>query len=259
MSASRIWISAISCGSLLGFGALQQPRALDVGLEHDVDQALGAVGRFLGQAPDAPSRRHLDVAMLGRDVVGDDVEQRALAAAVAADEADSRAVRNPNRGVLDQQPAGNADGKVVDDQHGALYGRARRATQSPMLCSAVAQRAGRSNAACSPVERSRGAANRRRPIMCVPGCQEAVQAALSRRGFFKGAAAAGFAATAVVPSRGRQEPRSRAAADQARGPEPLQGAWSISPTPCRRSFRPSSACRASSCRSSTTSRRTAST
>ncbi len=33
--------------------------------------------------------------------------------------------------------------------------------------------------------------------MCVPGCQEAVHAALSRRGFFRGAAAAGFAATAA--------------------------------------------------------------
>ncbi|MCC6776357.1 MAG: cyclase family protein [Hyphomicrobiales bacterium] len=36
--------------------------------------------------------------------------------------------------------------------------------------------------------------------MCVPGCQEAVRAALSRRGFFKGAAAAGFAAVAVDAS-----------------------------------------------------------
>jgi kynurenine formamidase len=36
--------------------------------------------------------------------------------------------------------------------------------------------------------------------MCVPGCQEAVHGALSRRGFFKGAgaAAAGFAATAAT-------------------------------------------------------------
>jgi kynurenine formamidase len=33
--------------------------------------------------------------------------------------------------------------------------------------------------------------------MCVPGCQEAVQRALSRRGFFTGAAA-GFAATAIA-------------------------------------------------------------
>jgi kynurenine formamidase len=37
--------------------------------------------------------------------------------------------------------------------------------------------------------------------MCVPGCEQAVRHALSRRGFFKGAsaAAAGFAATAVAP------------------------------------------------------------
>ncbi|MPZ58563.1 MAG: twin-arginine translocation signal domain-containing protein [Rhizobiales bacterium] len=37
--------------------------------------------------------------------------------------------------------------------------------------------------------------------MCVPGCGEAVAAALSRRNFFKGAgvAAAGFAATAIAP------------------------------------------------------------
>ena len=38
--------------------------------------------------------------------------------------------------------------------------------------------------------------------MCVPGCEEAVRQALSRRGFFKRAgvvAAASFAATAVTP------------------------------------------------------------
>lgn len=34
--------------------------------------------------------------------------------------------------------------------------------------------------------------------MCVPGCEEAVRHALSRRGFFKGAAATAFAATAVA-------------------------------------------------------------
>lgn len=36
--------------------------------------------------------------------------------------------------------------------------------------------------------------------MCVPGCREAVARAMSRRGFFKGAAAAGFAAAAVTPA-----------------------------------------------------------
>jgi hypothetical protein len=36
--------------------------------------------------------------------------------------------------------------------------------------------------------------------MCVPGCQEALHETLNRRGFFRGAAAAGFAATAIAPA-----------------------------------------------------------
>jgi kynurenine formamidase len=47
-----------------------------------------------------------------------------------------------------------------------------------------------------------GFAANRRLIMCVPGCEEAVHRALSRRGFFRGAAVttAAFAATAVTPA-----------------------------------------------------------
>ena len=45
--------------------------------------------------------------------------------------------------------------------------------------------------------------------MCVPGCQEAVRHALSRRGFFKGAAAASFAATAVAPDLALAKPTVR--------------------------------------------------
>ena len=36
--------------------------------------------------------------------------------------------------------------------------------------------------------------------MCVPGCQEAVRQALTRRGFFKGAAATGLVAAAITPA-----------------------------------------------------------
>jgi kynurenine formamidase len=45
--------------------------------------------------------------------------------------------------------------------------------------------------------------------MCVPGCQEAVRQALSRRGFFKGAGAvaAGFAATGIAPDPAEAAPR----------------------------------------------------
>jgi kynurenine formamidase len=44
--------------------------------------------------------------------------------------------------------------------------------------------------------------------MCVPGCQEAVRKALSRRGFSKGAAA-GFAATAMAPDLAHAAPARR--------------------------------------------------
>ena len=45
--------------------------------------------------------------------------------------------------------------------------------------------------------------------MCVPGCQEAVRNALSRRGFFNGAVAAGFAATAVAAEPAQAAPARR--------------------------------------------------
>jgi kynurenine formamidase len=52
--------------------------------------------------------------------------------------------------------------------------------------------------------------------MCVPGCQEALHATLSRRGFFKGAAATGFAASAVMPAAAKVE--STAGTIAAKGP-----------------------------------------
>jgi kynurenine formamidase len=45
--------------------------------------------------------------------------------------------------------------------------------------------------------------------MCVPGCQEAVRNALSRRGFFTGAVSAGFAATAIAPAPADAAPARR--------------------------------------------------
>jgi kynurenine formamidase len=43
--------------------------------------------------------------------------------------------------------------------------------------------------------------------MCVPGCQEAVHRALTRRGFFRGVAASGFAATVVAADTALAAPR----------------------------------------------------
>src|SRR3974390_3866157 len=46
--------------------------------------------------------------------------------------------------------------------------------------------------------------------MCVPGCQEAVRGALSRRGIFRGALAAGLAGIAPVAARADAAPSARA-------------------------------------------------
>ena len=62
MSTSRVWISAIRCGIVRGFGFVEQRVALEIGLQHDVDQAFRAVRRFLRQAADAPARRQGDAA-----------------------------------------------------------------------------------------------------------------------------------------------------------------------------------------------------
>ena len=40
-----------------GFGFAEQGIALQIGLQHDVDEALRAIGRLLRQAADAPARR----------------------------------------------------------------------------------------------------------------------------------------------------------------------------------------------------------
>src|SRR6185437_1245800 len=103
-----------------GFGLRQELAAFDMRLEHDFEQAFGAVRRFLRKPPDAPARRQFDAAVLRSDVAGNDVEQRGLAGAVAADQADPGAGRYAGGSTLKQRAAGNAYGEVVDDKHARL-------------------------------------------------------------------------------------------------------------------------------------------
>lgn len=49
--------------------------------------------------------------------------------------------------------------------------------------------------------------------MCVPGCMEAVHATLSRRGFFRGATAAGFAVTALSTLEAEAKTKSKEKSD----------------------------------------------
>ena len=74
-----------------GLGLGEEPRALGVGREDDVEQALRAVRRLLGEAPDAGARGKRKLAALQRHLTADDAEQGGLAGAIAADEADAGA------------------------------------------------------------------------------------------------------------------------------------------------------------------------
>ena len=49
-----------------GLGLVQQRVALEIGLEHDIDEAFRAVGGFLREAADPPARRNCDTAGFGR-------------------------------------------------------------------------------------------------------------------------------------------------------------------------------------------------
>ena len=91
---------------------VQQRIALDIGLEHDLDQALRPVRRLLGKAADSPARRQRDGAALGRHVAADGGKQRRFADAVTADEADARAGHDLHRAAVDQKPSGDADRNI---------------------------------------------------------------------------------------------------------------------------------------------------
>src|SRR6185437_4231582 len=104
-----------------GLGFRDEGGALGMRLEHDVDETLRPVRRFLREPPDAPARRQFDVALFGWMVTRDDVEQSRLAGSVAADETHARARRNARGGVFDQRAAGDADGEVVEDEHAGAF------------------------------------------------------------------------------------------------------------------------------------------
>jgi hypothetical protein len=77
--------NAVGIGGVLGLG--EEGGALPVRREHDIDQGVGARGRFLQEAADVRALAQGDAAGFCREIPGDDVEQRGLAGAVAADKA----------------------------------------------------------------------------------------------------------------------------------------------------------------------------
>jgi hypothetical protein len=104
MSASRLRFS-------------QELAAFGIGLEHDFEQALRAIGRFLGKPADAIARRDLHLPPLGRDLAGDEAKERGLAGAVATHKPDMRAGWQRYGGTVEQGAAADPIGKVGDHKH----------------------------------------------------------------------------------------------------------------------------------------------
>ena len=70
--------------------------------------------------------RHADRAAVRRDLAHDGAEERGLAGAVPADEADLGALRHEDAGPLDEGAAGDAKRQIVDLQHGRGFRRGWR-------------------------------------------------------------------------------------------------------------------------------------
>ena len=116
-----------------GFGFTEQRVALQIGLQHDIDEAFRPIGRFLRQAADAPARRQGDAAGFGRQVAADRMKQRRFADAVATDEADARARHDLHRAAVDQKPSGDADRYIRYGKHAGLSPeRPANATPNPI-------------------------------------------------------------------------------------------------------------------------------
>ena len=88
---------------MLGLG--QQLRALASPRRARSRKASPPARRFLRDIADARARRGLDAALVGLIDPGDHLQQRRLAGAVAADQADMRLRRQRRRGLVENEMA----------------------------------------------------------------------------------------------------------------------------------------------------------
>ena len=112
-----------------GLRLAQQRVAFQVRLQHDVDQGVRPIGSFLRQTADAPARWNRDRSGLGRQITADRMEEGGFPDTVASDKAHAGSRRDLNGAAIDQQPARDPDGDVVEGEHGRVFTRHRRRTQ----------------------------------------------------------------------------------------------------------------------------------
>ena len=105
----------VGVGFMLGFG--QEPHALGLGAQHGVEQAYIVAGRILGDSADPPACGPVSGSAIGLDFAQDNLEQRGLARAIAADQADAPPGGQIRARALEDFPPGDSDHDVVESQH----------------------------------------------------------------------------------------------------------------------------------------------
>ncbi len=106
-----------------GLGRGEEGGSFLVGSQHDVDQRRRAGGSLLRNLTDPRVAWQGDRAALMLGLAGDDAEKGRLAGAIAADQPRTRAVRQADAGMVDQDPFADAIGDVAELQHARLVPR----------------------------------------------------------------------------------------------------------------------------------------
>ena len=86
--------------------------------EHEVGRAFLGLGHVLRDFGDAPARRHRAVAGVGVQAAGEEREQRRLAGAVAADQADLFARLDGQAGAVEDELDATAKRELGENEHG---------------------------------------------------------------------------------------------------------------------------------------------
>lgn len=122
-----------------GLGLLHQRGAFGIGGQHRVEKRSRGGGHLLRHAADARAGGQGDLAPFQRELAPDQPEERGLAGAVTADEADLVAGGNRSGGALKERPSLDRVGDVRNAQHGQGDGpprsgcQRRRAAPLPLL------------------------------------------------------------------------------------------------------------------------------
>jgi hypothetical protein len=103
-----------------GFEPAQQAGALDVGLEHGVQQRHRRRRVLLVDGADPRLARERDLARAGDELALDEPEEGGLADAVAADEADLGVLGQGDARLVEEPAAPGVEYEVVDLEHGRV-------------------------------------------------------------------------------------------------------------------------------------------